>query len=66
MQGYLYNFELFELLDMEEIRLNIDGDLNNGEYLKGLDEDMIWDAYKDVVSSATGSTNMDELTQESR
>ena len=66
MQGYLYNFELFELLDMEEIRLNIDGDLNNGEYLKNLDEDMIWDAYKDVVSAATGSTNMDELTQESR
>jgi hypothetical protein len=51
---------------MEEIRINIDGDLNNGEYLKNLDEDMIWDAYKDVVSAATGSTNMDELTQESR
>ena len=61
IQGYLKDFKVFELLNMETVRMEFEKDIEESQYLRFLGEDLIWDAYKEIVAFTVADTKPENV-----
>lgn len=61
IKGLVVNFQLLELLSEQEKLLLIESDLKATEYLEQLDDEMLWQNFKEVMKKTKSSAWMDKL-----
>ena len=59
----VYNFDVVGLLIMEEQRIDIDNQITDLEYLKDLNEDLVWDTYQEVAAQTASQIRPEEISE---
>jgi hypothetical protein len=54
-------FKVFEVIEMDQERIKLAKWIDKYSYLQGLNEDLLWEAYKDVVAVTFTKTNQSGL-----